>query len=60
LLAFPERVRNKITHKALVFVIPKHGTLDKDQKLHTQKDEEVIVVPLIVKGFQQYVYSHEI
>jgi hypothetical protein len=26
LLAFPERVRNKITHKFLVFVIPKHGT----------------------------------
>ncbi len=60
LLAFPERVRNKIIHKFLVFVIPKHGTLDKDQKLHTQKDEEVIVVPLIVRGFQQYVYRHEI
>ena len=60
LLAFSENVRNKITHKALVFVIPKHGTLDKEQKLHTQKDGEIVVLPLIVRGFQQYLYRHEI
>eukprot|EP01039_Chlorochromonas_danica_P010110 gene10110-11190_t len=60
LLAFPETVRNKIKHKALVFVIPKHGTLDKKQKLQTQKEKEAILPPKIVKDFEQYVYRHEI
>jgi len=60
LLGFPESVRNKITNKALVFVIPKHGSFDEEQKLYIQKDEEASVLPLIEKGFQQYVYRHEI
>ena len=58
--AFSENVRNKITRKALVFVIPKHGTLDKVQKLHTQKNEESIALPLIASSFKQYLYRYEI
>jgi hypothetical protein len=60
LMAYPENVRNKITRKILVFVIPTHGTLDKEQKLRTQKDEEAVLLPIIVKNFQQYVYRHNI
>lgn len=60
LLAFPEHVRANITQKLVVFVIPKHGTLDKEQALHTQKGEQVVSMPRIVNDFQQYVYRHEI
>ena len=62
LMAFPEDVRVKISKKALVFVIPKHGTLDKAQKLHTQNNKEIADrnIPLIAREFKQYVYRHEI
>lgn len=60
LMAYPEIIRKKITQKALVFVIPKHGTLDRDQKLQTQKGKEAVRLPTIVEGFKQYVYRHKI
>ena len=60
LRAFPKDVTDKITQKLLVFVIPKHGALNAEQTLHTQKGKESVVMPDIVRGFQQYVYRHEI
>lgn len=43
-----------------MFVIPEYGTLDKEQKLCTQKEEEAAVLLDNVRGLQQYVYRHEI
>ena len=60
LLAFPESVRHKITRKAFVFVTPNWGTLDKEQKLITQRGEEIAAIPRDAQGFQQYVYRHKL
>ena len=57
--AFPKDVRDKITDKFLVFVIPAYGVLDKVQKIVTQKGENIIL-PDISNRFQQYVYKHTI
>ena len=57
--AFPKDVREKITDKFLVFVIPAYGVLDKVQKIVTQKGENIIL-PDISNRFQQYVYKHTI
>ena len=58
LLSFPGSVRSKIiTHKFLLFVTPKHGgSLNKAQKIYTLKNKDAIVVPTILKGFQQCGY----
>ena len=58
--AFPKKVRKKIKEKLLVFVIPKHHTLDKVQQLVTQNNTEIRRVESIARSFQQYVYRHEI
>ena len=60
LLAYPKVVRNKITSKALVFVTPKYGCIDKKQNLCTQKNTVSSNMPRVVRGFQQFVYRYEI
>jgi hypothetical protein len=64
LLAYVEEVRLHVARKALVFVLPKHDVLDKEQALPTQKKEpmnsEGAHVPVAVRDFQQYVYRHTI
>jgi hypothetical protein len=64
LLAYVEEVRLQVARKALVFVLPAHGELDKEQALPTQKKEpmnsEGAHVPVAVRGYQQYVYRHKI
>lgn len=57
--AFPEL---SITRKALVFVIPKHGSMNTVQAI--VKQNEIVMVearsPQSVRGFEQYVYRREI
>lgn len=62
LLAYLEDVRVQVVSKALVFVLPAHGELDREQALHTQKEETMdsARVPVAVRGFKQYVYRHTI
>lgn len=57
LSAFPEDVLSKITHKFLVFVVPKHCSLRRNCTLRRRIQ---MLVPNIVKGFQQYVYRHNL
>jgi len=53
LLAYLQDVREHVASKALVFVLPAHGGLDKEQALHTQKEEQMdsARVPVAVRGF---------
>ena len=60
LMAFPMDVRENITKKALVFVTPVHGTLENEQPLVTQKGNNPTVLPLIVRGFEQYVFKYKL
>jgi hypothetical protein len=62
LLAYLEDVRVQVVSKALVFVLPAHGELDREQALHTQKEEKMdsAHVPVAVRDFKQYVYRHKI
>lgn len=62
LLAYLQDVREHVVSKALVFVLPAHGGLDREQALHTQKEEQMVSarVPLAVRDFKQYVYRHTI
>jgi len=62
LLAYLQDVREHVVSKALVFVLPAHGELDREQALHTQKEEQMdsARVPLAVRDFKQYVYRHTI
>ena len=59
-LAYPQVVRDNFTSKALVFVTPTHGHINKKQKLCTQKIRESAKLPLGVRGFQQFVYRYNI
>ena len=56
--AFPEDVRNNIKDKALVFVIPHNGELNKEQKYATKNNKVAIRIPQPVMEFKQYVYQH--
>ena len=58
--AFHEEVREKISEKLLVFVIPKYNTLVNVQQLVTQSNTESVHMQSNARGFQQYVYHHEI
>ena len=51
-----------ITQKALVFVVPKHGSLSTEQAIVTQKGKVMAEssIPLYVRDFKQYVYRREI
>jgi hypothetical protein len=62
LLAYMQDVKKNVVSRALVFVLPAHGELDKEQALHTQKDEPMnsTRVPVVVRDFKQYVYRHTI
>jgi hypothetical protein len=62
LLAYQADVKAAVVSKALVFVLPAHGELDKEQALHTQKEEQMDSgrVPMAVRDFKQYVYRHTI
>ncbi|KAJ1407447.1 hypothetical protein B484DRAFT_423651 [Ochromonadaceae sp. CCMP2298] len=62
LLAYLQDVREHVVSKALVFVLPANGELDREQALHTQKEEQMDSsrVPVAVRDFQQYVYRHTI
>jgi hypothetical protein len=62
LLAYVDVVRQRVPQKALVFVLPEHGELDREQALHTQKGEQMdsARVPIAVRGFKQYVVRHMI
>jgi hypothetical protein len=62
LLAYLQDVRAHVVSKALVFVLPAHGELDREQALTTQKEEQMdsARVPIVVRGFKQYVYRHTI
>lgn len=55
--AFPEGVRNSITDKWLVFIIPKYCALNKVQRLVTQRGTQS---SHLVSDFHQFVYRHEI
>jgi hypothetical protein len=52
----------KITQKALVVLIPKHGSLSTEQAIVTQKGEVMAEsnILLCVREFKQYVYKREI
>ena len=62
LLAYPQNVRAHVVSKALVFVLPAHGELDREQALTTQKEEQMdsARVPVVVRDFKQFVYRHTI
>lgn len=62
LLAYLEEVRVQVVSKALVFVLPAHGQLDREQALQTKKGENMVStrVPVAVRDFKQYVYRHMI
>ena len=59
-LSFTEDVRNKITRKVLLFVIPQCGELNEKQMLINQECQEETDLPLAVQGFEQYVFRHTI
>lgn len=61
-LAFPANVRERVTRKALVFVLPAHGELDREQQLQSQKEEQMDAarVPIAVRGFEQFVFRWKI
>ena len=59
LLAYPEQLRGRIAHKAVLFVVPNNEqALDREQVLTTQLGQQT--VPVLVQGFKQYVYRHEL
>ena len=59
-LSLTEDVRNKITRKVLLFVIPQCGELNENQMLINQECQEETDLPLAVQGFEQYVFRHTI
>ena len=60
--AFQESLVCNITQKALVFVIPQHGSMATVQAIVTQKGHAITQnnMPLTVRGFQQYVYRRTV
>ena len=59
LLAYPEQLRSRIAHKAVVFVVPRsEQALDREQIFTTQPGQQTVSV--LVQGFKQYVYRHEL
>lgn len=62
LLAYGEEVRAHLVHKALIFVLPAHGVLDRVPPLHTQKNQQMDTsdVPKLVGDFKLYLYRHAI
>lgn len=60
LLAYSQNIRRKIKHKAIVFIIPKHGVLDQEQTLTTKKERPITNIPNIAQGFKQYVFRYEL
>lgn len=60
--AFPPEIRNRITSKKFVFVVPPQSNLKVVQPLHTLEDKVIqeANIPVIARGFKQYVCQYEL